>query len=266
MKLRRAFIVAPALACGFLMATTLAAVASTSVSVSPRDNCGGFNGHVVWSGGGSPFIRLYGEVWDNNCSGSTSVWLSWDSPAYHNINANSATEPQTVGVNYKTGTSSTPQNIKVAVCSTHGGWHCGNPVSVSAPPTRTTTSPTTTSTPPAVTTPVPQPTAPHELAVKLRISWTWNHAVTQLHTTKIGSLPGRAQIFVQCGGRGCPGKRDISARGARNVRRLLRALRGKHYRAGDRLLIVLKAPGYLPERALVKIRNGKLPQVTLLPA
>jgi hypothetical protein len=27
----------------------------------------------------------------------------------------------------------------------------------------------------------------------------------------------------------------------------------------------IKAPGYRPERALVKIRNGKLPQITLLP-
>ncbi|HUA50101.1 MAG TPA: hypothetical protein VMA77_33020 [Solirubrobacteraceae bacterium] len=115
-----------------------------------------------------------------------------------------------------------------------------------------------------VTTPVPVPVVPHALAVRLKISWTWNHAVTHLHAAKIGSFPGRSQIFVQCRGKGCPRKRDISARGARNVRRLLRRLHGRRYRAGDRVLIVLKAPGYLPERAMVKILNGRLPLITLL--
>jgi hypothetical protein len=116
-----------------------------------------------------------------------------------------------------------------------------------------------------VSTPLPVPVAPHALAVRLKISWTWNHRTTRLHAAKIGSFPGRAQIFVRCRGKGCPKKRDISADGARNVRRLLRRLHGKRYRAGDRVLIVLKAPGYLPERAMVMIRNGRLPQITLLP-
>jgi hypothetical protein len=42
-------------------------------------------------------------------------------------------------------------------------------------------------------------------------------------------------------------------------------LTGRRFRAGDTLLIILRAPGYLPERALVKIRNGRLPQTKLLP-
>jgi hypothetical protein len=125
-------------------------------------------------------------------------------------------------------------------------------------------------TPPAVVsapraTELPLPTVPRELAVRLRISWTWNHRITRLHTARIGSFPGGAQIFVQCRGKGCPGKRDISARGGSRIRRLVHALRGKRYRAGDRLLIILTAPGYLPERALVKILDGRLPQITLLP-
>ena len=116
-----------------------------------------------------------------------------------------------------------------------------------------------------VTTPIPQPVAPHALAVRLRISWTWNYATTRLHAAKIGSFPGRSQLFVQCRGKGCPRKRDISAQSARNIRRLLHRLRGRRFHAGDRVLIILKAPGYLPERALVRIRNGRLPQIMLLP-
>jgi hypothetical protein len=273
-KVRRASILIAALAVGFLLATTLTAAASTSVTVSPRDNCGGFNGHVVWADGSGAYIQLYGEVWDTSCSGSTSVWLAWDSPSYHNVQAESANEPDTEGVNFKTSISADPTDIDVTVCSTGGGWHCGTPVSVPTGSTPPPTSPPPTSSPPpaspepVVTTPtstsIPQPTTPHELAVRLQISWTWHAAVTRLHGTRLGSLPGRAQIFVQCHGKGCPGKRNVSADGARNVRRLLRRLHGKRYRAGDRVLIVLKAPGYLPERALVKIRNGRLPQVSLL--
>jgi hypothetical protein len=275
-KLLRASIAVTVLAGGFLLAMTLAAMASTNVTVSPRDNCGGFNGHVVWEGGSSPYIQLYGEVWDTSCPGSTSVWLAWDSPSYHNIQANSANEPDTEGVNYETGTSTTPTDVKVTVCSTNGGWHCGTPVSVptvsTPPPTSPppTPSPTPTSPEPVVTTPtstsIPEPTTPHELAVSLQMSWTWNAATTRLHGTKLGRLPGRTQIFVQCRGKGCPGKHNVSADGAGNVRRLLRRLHGRRYHAGDRVLIILKAPGYLPERALVKIRDGRLPRVTLLPS
>ncbi len=87
-----------------------------------------------------------------------------------------------------------------------------------------------------------------------------------MHLVKIGSFPGRTQIFIQCRGNGCPHKHGISASGARNARRLLHKLHGKRYRAGDRVLIILKAPGYLPERALVKIRDGRLPRVTQLPS
>jgi hypothetical protein len=142
----------------------------------------------------------------------------------------------------------------------------------SCPPPAPPPPPQSPSPKPVVTTPVSttiqptsEPVAPHELAVKVTISWTWNHAVTRLHGTRIGSFPGQSQIFVQCRGRGCPAKRDISAHGARNVRRLLHHLKGRRFRAGDTLLIILKAPGYLPERALVKIRNGRLPKITPLP-
>ena len=40
-----------------LLAATSAA-ASTDQTVSPRDNCGGFNGHVVVSDGSTPTLQL----------------------------------------------------------------------------------------------------------------------------------------------------------------------------------------------------------------
>lgn len=273
-KVRRPLVLAAALALGILLATTLAAVAATNLTVSPRDNCGGFNGHVVWTGRGSPYIELYGEVWENKCSGTTSVWLAWDSPSYHNINLKAAAESQTEGLNYKTGTSATPTNIKVTVCSTLGGWHCGTPVAVPPGGSGTGTTPTTTTPPPPpptpvattpVTTPVPTPPpAPRALRAIMKLTWTYNRASTRLHKATIGSIPGGTRLVVRCVGHGCPHPATVSATDRSRIRRLLRRLRGRRYHAGDKLLITLQAPGWRSERAQVTIRWGKLPKARLL--
>jgi hypothetical protein len=270
-----------ATAIGALLAVTAGAVAASSATVSPRDNCGGFNGHVVWTGSS---IELYGEVWDTSCPGSSSVWISWYSPGYNNVNAETVAEPKTTGVNFKTDTPQTPTGITIAVCSTSGGWHCGTPVAVSqgSPPTTTTspttpstTSPTTTSptatTPPPslpvvttpVTTPVPQPASgPRELRVKLAIGWTWNRTHPWLRRVRVASLPGMTKLSLRCEGRGCPRPRRDFADGSKAVHRLLRRIVGRRYRAGDRLLLTLAAPGWLSERAQIRFRWGRLPGIT----
>ncbi len=77
------------------------------------------------------------------------------------------------------------------------------------------------------------------------------------------SLPAKARIAVSCVGRGCPRLQQLSA-GRRGLKRLLLALRGRVYRAGDRVYLVITAPGYQPERAECLIRNGQMPAVWLL--
>jgi hypothetical protein len=57
----------------------------------------------------------------------------------------------------------------------------------------------------------------------------------------------------------------VVAAGASPLRHLLRAMRGRRYRAGDRLLITLTASGYLPERIRITIRDARNPRATLLP-
>lgn len=73
------------------------------------------------------------------------MWLAWNSPGYHNAQTQTASESATRGVNYRIGTEEEALNIKVTVCSTFGGWHCGQPASVpsadTAPPTVTVTTP-----------------------------------------------------------------------------------------------------------------------------
>lgn len=253
------------------LALSLAIAAASTQTVSPRDDCGGFNGHVVWSGGSSPYIQVYGEVWDTTCSGSSSVWLSWDSPSYHNINAGHAAEPNTAGVNYKTATQQAPTHIKVTVCSTHGSWHCGTPVAVGAtpPPTSTTPPPTTTPAPiptaPVGTTPVPQPSPhPRALRIKMTIRWTWDRASTWLRGVKIGHFPGKTRLLVRCRGNRCPRPATARATGPRRIRRLLAGLKDHRYRPGDRVLVSLQAPGWVSERARIVIRRGRLPKINLL--
>jgi hypothetical protein len=274
-RLRAIGVACTAAAVGALVALSTVASASSSATVSPRDNCGGFNGHVVWSGSS---LELYGEVWDTHCSGgTTSVWIAWDGPSYHNVNAGSATDPNTTGVNYKTATQQSPDSITVTVCSTKGGWHCGAGAYVDQgpPPGSTTTTTTTTivvpppTTTTIVTTPVPTPVPEpsrhsRTLRAKLQLSWTWDRASTRLRTVTLGRIPKRTGLEVICAGRGCPRPASARVGGARSVRRLLRRLEGRRYRAGDRLVLTFKATGLRPERARVTFRWGRLPKVQLL--
>jgi hypothetical protein len=135
-----------------------------------------------------------------------------------------------------------------------------------APPVTTTT----TTVAPVVTVPVPTPIPtpkprPRTLRVKLTISWTWDRATTRVHKVSVGTFPGRTKLQVQCKGRGCPRHRGKdTAKGIRGVHSLLHALVGVRYRAGNKLILTLQAPGYREERAEVDIRWGAKPRARLL--
>lgn len=69
------------------------------------------------------------------------------------------------------------------------------------------------------------------------------------------------RLTIRCTGRGCGHPRVVTGRGRGAVHRLLRALAGRRYRAGDVLHITFAAPGRRPERAEVIIRDGRKPRV-----
>jgi hypothetical protein len=135
-----------------------------------------------------------------------------------------------------------------------------------APPVTTTT----TTTAPVVTVPVPTPIPtpkprPRTLRVRLTISWTWNRATTRVGKVKVGTFPYRTRLQIQCKGRGCPRHRGKDlAKGIRGVHTLLHALVGRRYRAGNKLIFTLQAPGYRDERAELDIRWGRKPNARLL--
>jgi len=124
--------------------------------------------------------------------------------------------------------------------------------------------------PPPVTTPVivPLPLPPPgtrrhpRVRVIITISWTWDRGRTRIHKVAFGKLPRHARITLKCSGRGCPmAKRTAKAA---HARLFAHRLAGTTYRAGDRLFITVSAPGRVPERAVVKIRNGRKPLAALL--
>ena len=121
---------------------------------------------------------------------------------------------------------------------------------------------------PVVTQPVattlPRPRGRHALRIRLSLSWTWRYAVTRLDRATAGTMPGRTRITLACAGRGCPRHSTMSATGARRVRRLLKSLHGRRYRAKDVLRITLSARGYRAERAQITFRVGRLPVARLL--
>jgi hypothetical protein len=100
------------------------------------------------------------------------------------------------------------------------------------------------------------------LRVKITLHWRWSGRHTRLVAVTFGRLPRGAEFEISCRGRRCP-SRAMSARAHRFSRRLL-----THgdivYTAGDRLIVVLRAPNYKAERAAVRIRRGRIPAARLL--
>ena len=101
----------------------------STLGVSPRVSCGGFNGNVDYDAdaSGGPALSIWGEVW-SSC-GDTSVWLSWNAPTHHNVEIDDAGSGTTVGVSVTSFlTTFGVSNIAVTVSTTGGGWHSGAPV------------------------------------------------------------------------------------------------------------------------------------------
>ncbi|HEY5319138.1 MAG TPA: hypothetical protein VIJ20_14205, partial [Solirubrobacteraceae bacterium] len=125
------------------------------------------------------------------------------------------------------------------------------------PSTPTTGTGTTTQTPP----PAPRGRR-RRLRVKLALRWSWDRGRTQLVRLKVGRHPRSVTLNVICRGRGCPHP-ALSAT-ARRLPRLLVVLDGRLYRAGDRVVITLRARGYAEERIELVIRNGRIPKGRLI--
>jgi len=128
----------------------------------------------------------------------------------------------------------------------------------------TSTSPntsTSTRTSTTVTVPPPKP-ALKQVSVAIKLDWKWDGDRTRLIWIRFGRLPAHATIRVSCDGRHC--LRPAKAAGTGERRKLIASLEHNVFRAGQKLLITIGAPGRKPERAECQIRNGKEPLAKLL--
>ena len=95
------------------------------------------------------------------------------------------------------------------------------------------------------------------------MQWHWTRTRTTLRSIAVRKLPRGARVRVSCAGRGCPKLRLKSATGKR-IGRLLTGLRGRTFRAGDRLRLTVTAPRRTSENIQVTIRHNRIPQARLL--
>jgi hypothetical protein len=119
---------------------TTAAQAGTT-SVSPRNNCGGFNGNVQWSVTNpvthAGQIHIWGELWNNNCpAGDTYLFVSYTlvpggSYQFFPLKSAEYSAHGNVGVNwYNSKSNMNFSGIKVRVCDYSNGTDCGAAVGV----------------------------------------------------------------------------------------------------------------------------------------
>lgn len=104
--------------------------ADSQGNISPRVACGGANGVIEWHSGTYPWVKSWGEAWDNCGTGTyVQIFLSYYDPAYNNRKIATAGPHSTVGFN--TGqipTELNPGNIGIAACQHAPSWSCGTTV------------------------------------------------------------------------------------------------------------------------------------------
>lgn len=134
-------------------------------------------------------------------------------------------------------------------------------------PVTTTTAPAPVTVTTVMTEPLPAPPAPKphtrgHVRARVTISYRFRFARTRILRVSVTHFPRRARIDVRCYGRGCP--RLAVAAGYKRLGSALRSLDGRLLAAGELLKITVTAPGLLPERIGVRIRDGEKPYARLL--
>jgi hypothetical protein len=114
---------------------------------------------------------------------------------------------------------------------------------------------TITSSNPQVT---PKPASPAAVHAQFVINWHWVRRTTVIRRITVRHLPRQATVRVSCTGRRCPRLRP-DREGARKVKRLLTALRGKRFHPGETLHLTVTQRSHRAERIELIMRNNKMP-------
>ena len=95
----------------------------------------------------------------------------------------------------------------------------------------------------------------------LWLRWRWDGRRTRLIAEHISGLPHGTHLTVRCSGAGCP---RLAFAAKASPAGILRAMRGRRFRAGDRVLFTIAAPGGAAVRIRVTIRAGARPRLRVL--
>jgi len=109
----------------------------------------------------------------------------------------------------------------------------------------------------------PKPRSPSAVHAQFVISWHWLGATTVIRRISVRHLPRQATVRVSCSGRRCPRLRP-TREGARKIKRLFSALRGKRFHPKEMLHLTVTQRGHRAERIALRIRNNKVPSVRSL--
>lgn len=99
------------------------------------------------------------------------------------------------------------------------------------------------------------------LNVAMQVTWRFVRGTTRLRSVRIGRLPRDGTVAF----RWLTGHRHHRERvGARRVPVLERHLRGRTFRAGQRIYVRVSAPHRIARRDEIMIRAGRLPRMRAL--
>jgi hypothetical protein len=107
------------------------------------------------------------------------------------------------------------------------------------------------------------PAARRGVRAQFVIGWAWLKRHTTLRSITVRRLPRTGRVALSCAGPGCP-TLAVTSEPARHVGRLLRAVQGRRFTVGDRLLITVSAPHRRTERIELEIRDNRRPRARLV--
>jgi hypothetical protein len=109
----------------------------------------------------------------------------------------------------------------------------------------------------------PNPSGVRAIHARFVINWHWRGRTTLLRRITVRRLPLDARIKIRCAGAHCP-RLQVRSEPAAHASKLLRALDGRRFAAGDRLLITVTAPRRAVEAIRLQMRNNRVPLAALI--
>jgi hypothetical protein len=232
------------------------------------DNSAGQQGTLATAPGPNDSLDFYSNVDDVSQWGEAAIagaGTTFSDPAMTRTVADDGTQGTAVAVESPSGTLELYTNVD-DVPAWAADQVAGPGSAESAPSIVRASDLTVVSAPSGTgTTALPPPKRGHvhrrRLMVAMQFTWRFVRGTTRLKSVRIGRLPRGASVeFSWRAGH----RHDRERARARQVRHLARRLRGRTFRAGQRIYVRVSAPHRIAQRDEILIRAGRLPRMRAL--